>query len=283
MTVISIKKVALSVVIPVLNEENILRRNLTELAGHFDTIVGAENWQFVLVDNGSTDRTPEIIREILAERPPSKTVHVPEPNYGAALRAGFREADAEFVHNCDVEQWDIPFLAWAWSERYNHDLFIGSKRSDPTISKPSPLRRFLSWGLNALLQLLFGYMGTETHGPKLINLTRLGPIVESCVSDRGQFDTEIVLRTVRKGYRIAEAPIAFSESRPPRTKIIKKVGWNVVAINRLRKYIRDLEYEGPVEFRQFSRSDVLAAARAAVAPSTDGRRGPADKKAASSD
>ena len=258
------RQVALSVVIPVLNEEAILAKNLTGLAAHFDAIVGKRNWQYVLVDNGSTDRTPEIIQDILAAFPPSKTVYVAEPNYGAALRAGFDAADTEFLHTCDVEQWDIPFLAWAWAERKNHDLFIGSKRSDPTISRQTPRRRFLSWGLNSLLQLFFGYMGTETHGPKLINLACLRPIIDSSISDRGQFDTEIVLRTIRKGHRVAEAPIAFLETRPPRTKIAKKVVWNLIAFNRLRRIIRDVEHEGPVEFRQFSRSDVLAVAEAAT-------------------
>ena len=282
MIVVSFKQVDLSVVIPVLNEETILKENLTQLAAYFDDIVGAGRWQFVLVDNGSTDRTPEIIQEILAAYPPSKTVHVPAPNYGAALRAGFREADTEFVHNCDVEQWDIPFLTWAWAERSNHDVFIGSKRSDPTISKQSPIRRLLSWGLNALLQLLFGYMGTETHGPKLINIGRLRAVIDSCVSDRGQLDTEIVLRAVRKGYRIAEGPIEFLESRPPRTKIIKKVGWNLVAFNRLRKVMREVEYEGSIEFRQFSRSDILSASRTSHAHQQTAKKSEAEGKKAAS-
>jgi len=108
-------------------------------------------------------------------------------------------------------------------------------------------------------------MGTETHGPKLINLECLRPVIDSSVSDRGQFDTEIVLRAVRKGHRIAEAPIAFCETRPPRTKIVKKVVWNLIAFSRLRRVIRDVQYEGPVEFRQFSRSDVVAAAEAVSA------------------
>jgi len=83
------------------------------LAEEFDARVGVQNWQFVLVDNGSTDRTPEIIKDMLVAYPPSKTVYVAEPNYGAALRAGFNAAEAEFLYTCDVEQWDVPFFAWA--------------------------------------------------------------------------------------------------------------------------------------------------------------------------
>lgn len=254
----SIESPALSVVIPVLNEEALLRANLEELAFHLDAIVGRGRWQFVLVDNGSTDRTPRIIKEILAENPGSKSVHLPGPNYGAALRAGFKNAEADFVYNCDLEQWDIPFLAWAWNARDQHDLFIGSKRADPTICRQSGLRYFLSWGLNTLIQHQFAFMGTDTHGPKLVNLRRLKPLIESCISDRGMFDTEIVLRALRQGFRLAEAPIAFEEHRPPRNNIVKKVVWNVFALYRLRERMKAIPYRGPVEFRRFARSDVLS-------------------------
>jgi glycosyltransferase involved in cell wall biosynthesis len=270
----------LSVVIPVLNEEDIVEQNLRTLANFLDDVIGRGVWAFVVVDNGSTDKTPEILTRVLADYPPSLTIHEKEPNYGRALRTGLENSHTKFVHICDIEQWDLPFLAWAWRYRDDHDLFIGSKRSDPTVSKQHPRRRFLSWGLNALLQLLFGYMGTETHGPKLINMDRIRPILAVVKSERGQFDTEIVLRTVRKGYRIAEAPIAFKEERPPRRKLIKKIVWNLVAFNRLRGFIKDVPYEGDVEFRQFARSDVLRASAARV-PASAGTATAADTAAAS--
>jgi glycosyltransferase involved in cell wall biosynthesis len=274
--------VDLSIVIPVLNEEDILEENLRGLAVHFDSIVGPGKWKFVIVDNGSTDATPDILKRVLAEFPPSKAVLVPEPNYGAALRAGLAAADTPFAHPCDIEQWDIPFIAWSWTLRHEHDLFIGSKRSDPTISKQTPRRRFLSWGLNALLQLMFGYMGTDTHGPKLINLRKLRPVIDSCLSDRGQFDTEIVLRSVRKGYRLAEAPIAFLETRPPRVKLFKKILWNLIAFNRLRLIVQDLGYADVIEFRQFSRSDVLRAIEAQSEPAKVAQIAKPDREAAQS-
>lgn len=256
--------VDLSVVIPVLNEQDIVEDNLAHLRSACDKIVGEGKWQFVIVDNGSTDNTRQILDRLL--QAPSHVVFLAEPNYGAALRAGLESSHTPYVHICDIEQWDIPFLAWSWAHRGEHQLFIGSKRSDPTVSRQTPRRRFLSWGLNALLQLLFGYMGTETHGPKLIDMRRLGPIIDRCKSDRGQFDTEIVLRSVRDGVRIAEAPIAFNETRPPRKNLTKKIVWNLIAFNRLRDHMRDIEYSDRVEFRQFSRSDVLASLPPDVVP-----------------
>lgn len=248
-----------SVVIPLFNEEAILESNVLTLSQHLDTIVGHGRWQFILVDNGSTDQTPKIIDRILDKYPLSISVHEPTPNYGRALRTGLTRARTPYVHLCDIEQWDIPFLAWAWALRDKHDLFIGSRRSDPTISRQPRIRYILSWGLNTLIQFYFGYMGTDTHGPKLINFAKLRPLIESCVSDRGQYDTEIVLRAVRAGFRIAEAPIAHSEKRPPRFVLVKKIGWNLVAFYRLHKTLRHVPYGEAVHFHQYSRSDVLDA------------------------
>lgn len=249
----------LEVIVPLYNEEAILRRNARALARGLDEVVGAGRWQFLFVDNGSTDGTREIIDDLIVEFGAGRAVHAPQPNYGLALRAGLKEATAPFVHLCDVEQWDIPFLAWAWQNRHDHDLFIGSRRSDPTVSHQPTHRRILSWGLNSLIQVFFGYMGTDTHGPKLLNRSKLQPVLDVCTCDRGQYDSEIVLRATRAGLRVAEAPIEHEEHRRPRFLIIKKVAWNLVAFNRLRRIMRKVPYADAVHFHQFSRTDVRAA------------------------
>ncbi len=249
--------IELEVVIPLYNEEAILRENALKLAGYLNRVIGVGKWRFILVDNGSEDRTRAIIEELVAELGDGVYIFEEQPNYGRALRAGLKAARAPYIHLCDIEQWDIPFLSWAWSLREDHDYFIGSRRSDPTISKPPFVRRILSWGLNALIQLFFSYMGTDTHGPKLLNLQRLNSIINKCVCDRGQFDAEIVLRAVRAGLRIAEGPIEHAEYRPPRFAIVKKIGWNLIAFTRLSRVLRDVPYEGPVRFHQFSRGDLL--------------------------
>ena len=71
-----------------------------------------------------------------------------------------------------------------------------SKRADPTINNQAPYRRLLSWGLNSLLQYFTENPTVDTHGIKLIRLELIRPIVERCVINRGQFDTELTIRCV---------------------------------------------------------------------------------------
>lgn len=249
--------VQLSVIIPVFNEEVILRENLQILGRELNNNFGRGFWKFIIVDNGSTDRTSEILKEELHKYPESKRIYEKIPNYGNALRAGLSACDTHYAHLIDIEQYDIPFLRWAWKNIDNFDILIGSKRSNWTIQERFFYRRFLSWGLNGLLQIFFDFMGTETHGPKLINMVRIKNVINACVCDRGQFDTEIVLRSLRAGFRIAEAPIAFKEQRPARNLMLKKILWNLLAFNRLRIEIKKVPVGANIYYNQFSRSDVL--------------------------
>lgn len=252
--------VLLSVVVPVFNEEKILLDNLSRYAHALDRIVGACRWQFVLVDNGSTDGTPEVIRRIQAMWPLTQPLTSPEPNYGLALRTGLNKVTTRYAHLIDVEQWDVPFLSWAWKHRDRYDLFIASKRSDPSLNQQPLYRYLLSWGLNALLQLLFDFTGTETHGPKLMQMSNMQPIIAVSTSDRGQYDTEIVLRSVRSALRVVEVPTPHVEVRPPRAVILKKVAWNVVALLRLWRKLRHIPWAGEMRYHRFAREDVMAEA-----------------------
>src|SRR5262249_42236055 len=111
-----------SIVIPLYNEQTIMWENLEALAPFYDQLLGAGNWLFILVDNGSTDTTPRWVTAALDKWPLSRAVHLADPNYGAALKAGLRSASTKWIYLLDIEQWDLPFLAWAWGNRDCYDL-----------------------------------------------------------------------------------------------------------------------------------------------------------------
>src|SRR6202049_1172191 len=203
----------LSIVIPVFNEQSILMANAEALANYLDNMLGSNNWLYIFVDNGSTHETPALVPHIVGRWPLSRVVNLEKPNYGAALKAGLRATTTKWVYMLDIEQWDLPFMTWAWNNRHQYDLFIASKRADPTLNFQRPYRRFLSAGLNAVLQVLFRYSGTDTHGPKLLNRESLNAIIANCELDRGQFDTELVLRAIRNGKRLGEVSVEDRGSR----------------------------------------------------------------------
>jgi len=260
-----VAELPVSVVVPLFNEQSILMSNVEALARYFDGAVGPGNWLFIFVDNGSTDQTPALLKAIVERWPLCRVVNLKEPNYGAALKAGLRAATTKWVYMLDIEQWDLPFMSWAWRNRGDYDVFIASKRADPTLNFQQPYRRFLSAGLNAALQVLFRYSGTDTHGPKLLNCVSLREIIARCELDRGQFDTELVLRAMRGGKRLVEVPVEYRESRPHRNLMVKKIFWNLVALRRLQHVMREVPFESEVRYYRFAREDVVGPRASAAA------------------
>lgn len=248
-----------SIVIPVYNEQGIIEQNLGTLSAFFDRVVGPGRWLFILVENGSTDRTPALVEAALKRWPPSRAIHLDEPNYGAALKAGLRAVRTRWAYILDVEQWDLPFIAWAWKNRDAYDALVASKRADPTICHQRPYRRLLSCALNGLLQVLVQFTGTDTHGPKLLDCRSLRSIIDISHLDRGQYDTELMLRAMRAGKRIVEVPVLYREMRPHRNLMIKKIVWNLFALRRLVHVMKDVPFEGYVRYYRLGREDVLSA------------------------
>jgi glycosyltransferase involved in cell wall biosynthesis len=247
-----------SVVVPLYNEQSILDENVEKLAGFFDTVVGRDRWYFVFVENGSTDATPALVDAVAARRPPSRVIHLPIPNYGIALKTGLRAATTRWVYIVDIEQWDFPFIAWSWKHRNGYDALIASKRADFTICHQHFYRRVLSCALNGLLQVLVQFSGTDTHGPKLLNRVSLLSIIAACELDRGQYDTELILRAVRAQKRIIEAPSEYRELRPNRNLMVKKILWNLWALARLVRIMKTVPHQGLARYYRVAREDVLA-------------------------
>ena len=66
--------------------------------------------EIVVVENGSTDGTGPLSRRLADELAGVRALSLPEPDYGAALRAGFLAARGDLVVNFDVDYYDLGFV-----------------------------------------------------------------------------------------------------------------------------------------------------------------------------
>lgn len=247
----------LSIIVPVFNEEKILNEAMGIISKVFDKCAGKGKWKFVFINNNSTDNSANIIQDLIAKNPGSE-VHIEYTrNYGAAIKNGINRVDTDWFLVIDVEQWDIPFLNWSWNNRNSHDLFIGSKRADITLNSQSNYRYFLSWGLNSLIQLFFTYPGMDTHGSKLVRTSSVKDFLPDCLSSRGQYDTEIVLRSVIVGSRIIEVPVKYVEVRKQKNFMFKKIFFNLIGFVKLWFRLRNLSVKGPIKYHRLDRDTLL--------------------------
>jgi glycosyltransferase involved in cell wall biosynthesis len=227
-----------SIVIPVYNEEGILRGSVLELEEKLRGF--GWSYELLLCENGSRDRTVEIGREIQAAHPAVRMLSVGEPNYGLAMRQGILEARGTFVICDEIDLCDSEFHQRAMSilEEDKADMVVGSKVMEGAQDRRGHFRHAATLVINGLLRVLVGFHGTDTHGLKAFRRERLMSTVDSCVLTRDLFASELVIRAERDGKRVQEIPIHIVEKRPPSINLFKRVPKVLRDITRLTYIIR---------------------------------------------
>ncbi len=219
-----------SIVIPVYNEEGILREAISELLAGLDTVRLALDapdltFEIIIAENGSTDRTVELAEHLAGERAEVRTFSLGEPNYGKALRRGILEARGTWVICEEIDLCDLDFHRRAL-ELLRHgdaDMVVGSKAMKGASDHRPLFRRTATRVLNGMLRVALDFHGTDTHGLKAFHRETLLPVVEQCVIERDLFASELVIRTGRSGMRVIEIPIRLDEKRPPAINLVKRV------------------------------------------------------------
>lgn len=135
----------ISVVIPLYNEDE----SLPELTAEIKAVMEANGYDYeiIMVDDGSTDRSWAVLNELRAQNPRIKGIRF-QRNYGksAALQVGFQKAQGDVVFTMDADLQDRPqhipeFYKMIKEEGY--DLVSGwkQKRKDP-ITKTIPTKLY---------------------------------------------------------------------------------------------------------------------------------------------
>lgn len=216
---------ALSIVIPIYNEEAILDREVTRLIREMKHTFPDMDWEVFLVENGSYDRTKAIVEDLKRRFPEVRAFHLPVAGYGPALKRGLLESNATHTALFNIDFWDVPFLvrAFAIMKERGVDMVVGSKTAPGAEDTRPFVRRLITQTFNWLLKKAFGFRGTDTHGMKLLKTERIIPVVESCKTEREIFDTEFVLRSELAGLKSEEIPVVCQERRKTTYRISKRI------------------------------------------------------------
>ena len=228
----------LSIVIPVYNEEAIVEQAATELCAGLD----ARGWDYEIIfaENGSRDRTQEILERMTKANPRLKWFHSERPNYGVALKAGIEMARGEIVVCDEIDLCDLVFYDHVVPPLLRHeaDLIVGSKAAKGASDKRPMIRRVATRVHNGILRLTLGFKGTDTHGLKAFRRERLMPVIERCVVDMDVFASEFVVRAWRENLDVREIPIQLEEKRQPSIHLFRRVPNVLKNVARLVYVIR---------------------------------------------
>jgi glycosyltransferase involved in cell wall biosynthesis len=223
-----------SIVVPVYNEAAFIPRALPALIGQMESL--GESYRILIVENGSDDDTAKVTREVAGDFPVS-VLSLDRPDYGAAMREGFLEADGDWVVNFDIDYFSAEFLTRVLSMS-EVDLVIASKRDPSSEDRRPPIRRVATRVFNLMLHTILGSRVSDTHGMKAFRRNLVEDLAPSVVSRKDLFDTELVVRAERAGYRIEEVPVVVEEMRVTRSSLVKRAPRTVIGLFRIRRILK---------------------------------------------
>ena len=234
-----------TIVIPVYNEEGILREAVSGLVEGWAAVrheLGLPDLglEILIAENGSRDGTVAAAEHLATEFPEVRTFSLGEPNYGKALRRGILEARGTYVICEEIDLCDLDFhkRALATLMHGDADFVVGSKAMKGASDQRPLTRRAATRVINGMLRVALDFRGTDTHGLKAFDRATVLPIVRSCVVDRDLFASELVIRAGRAGLRIIEIPIQLAEKRAPAINLVRRVPRVLSGLARLTYAIR---------------------------------------------
>ena len=193
---------SISIVLPAHNEEASLESVIEEVSGGIQQL--RIDYEIILVNDGSTDRTGEIARRLALRIPNFFIVeHFPNRHYGGALKAGFAAATKELIAFFPTDkQFVFQEIERLLKKMDGADIVSGYRAN----RKDTLIRRFNALGWNTLIWLLFGYLCRDIDcGFKLFRREILTQV--KLVSDGAPIDTELLAGAKARGYRIAEVEV----------------------------------------------------------------------------
>ncbi len=192
----------ISVFFPCYNEEASVERTTLEALRALPGI--SDDFEIIIVNDGSTDRTGEIGDRLAKEHPHVRVVHNhPNLGYGGALQRGFREATKPWVFYTDGDgQFDfedlhriLPLL-----DRYDIVSAYRSKRQD------SLIRRINAWSWTVLVNVVLGLWLRDIDCAFKVFPRRLFDEIEM-KSMGALIDAEVLARAKRMGYSIGQIDV----------------------------------------------------------------------------
>lgn len=227
----------LEVVVPVHDEERALPRAVARLTEHLATLPWS--WRVTIVDNASTDTTPQVAARLAATYPGVRHRRLEAKGRGLALKAAWGASDATVLAYMDVDLSTdlralLPLVAPLVSG--HSDLAVGSRLSPTSRVRRGPKREVVSRGYNLLLRHALHVRFRDAQcGFKGVRADAAAALLPHVADDSWFFDTELLVLAERAGLRIHEVPVDWVDDPDSRVDIVRTAVEDLHGIRRLRR------------------------------------------------
>lgn len=236
----------ISIAIPAYNEEKIIKDNLLVVydfcQANFDS-----DFEIVVADNVSTDRTGAIVKALTPVHPEIKYLYVPQKGKGNAVYSAWQNSSADVLCFMDADlATDLSALPKLIAEiNLGNDVVLGCRyligsRVDREFS-----RKIVSQIYRLTVKIILGTKIKDLPcGFKAISTGVKNDLLGKIISRDWFFDSELAIMAEKSGYKIREIPITWRETRTLENKSrvnIFKVGLEYIKeLLKLRKRINQL-------------------------------------------
>jgi glycosyltransferase involved in cell wall biosynthesis len=251
---------AYSIVIPAYNEAARIGSALASVVA----CIRERGWsaEVVVVDDGSRDRTAELVRAFAQDHPEVRLLQNPgNHGKGYSVRNGILHSFGEVVMFTDadlsapIEEAEGLFAAIAGGA----DIAIGSRwleRARQTIRQPL-YRQFFGRCFNAVTRAVMGLPFADTQcGFKAFTRAAAQTVFQLQTIERWGFDPEILFIALKRGCRIEEVPVSWAHDARTRISYLKDglrmlediaiVRWNAL-LGRYSKQVERIHRPGLVK------------------------------------
>jgi len=226
--------IEISAVIPVFNDREALTGAIPLSVSTLEAIT--PDFELIIAEDGSTDGSAELVRSWMEKDSRVRLFHSDERlGRGRALNRAFLAAEGRIVCYYDVDlATDMKHLATLIGAiRSGYDISTGSRLLPESRIQRSGGREIASRGYNFLVRVV---LGSRLHdhqcGFKAFSRDRVLAIIPTVQDTHWFWDTEVLVRAERKGYRICEFPVAWEQGE--KTTVRRHDVWDMgTAVLRL--------------------------------------------------
>jgi glycosyltransferase involved in cell wall biosynthesis len=218
------KSVEVSVVFPAYNEVNYLEPAVEKTAQTLEEFT--RSFELIIAEDGSTDGTAERSEELAKRYAFVKHIHGEKRlGRGTALNNAFKQSSGRILAYMDVDLAtnieQLKSLIKAVEEE-GFDFAVGSRLLSESKVERSRTRQITSKSYNFLVRVILGSkLKDHQCGFKAFKREALMQLLGEIVARHWFWDTELLVRAARKGFKIKEIPVEWKGPRETKVRLLK--------------------------------------------------------------
>lgn len=234
----TMSNIKLSVIVPCYNEEKRFQKGFY----HYYSYLAKQKylWELIFVNDGSHDKTFELMKRAARSKAQVRVLsHTPNKGKGYAIIHGALEAKGQYILFTDLDH-SVPINT---VEKFfdffdkGYKVVIGSRRikGAQILVHQHPLRESLGRGFTLLVRLLIDFkIRDATCGFKAFEKEVAKKIFTKLTVFDWAFDAEIIFICKKLGYKIAQAPVSWSDVRGTKVNLKRDVVRSLVGLAKIR-------------------------------------------------